>query len=135
MIISNTHRSHPESPFKRCVHSRRSATDCSHRVPSGTVVVFCFSVNSHDTYTFQVTLRFTAILLTNTIANAWIVIPTCLFMATILILKLYYMKTSREIKRLEAIGRFVQHNCLLRPVLVLKSLFTFLLSSYIVPCL
>eukprot|EP00731_Ephydatia_muelleri_P016456 Em0009g880a len=51
-----------------------------------------------------VTLRFTAILLTNTIANAGIVIPTCLFMATILILKLYYMKTSREIKRLEAIA-------------------------------
>ncbi|KAL5503399.1 hypothetical protein EMCRGX_G010341 [Ephydatia muelleri] len=51
-----------------------------------------------------VTLRFTAILLTNTIANVWIVIPTCLFMATLLILRLYYMKTSREIKRLEAIA-------------------------------
>ena len=58
-----------------------------------------------EIYTFQVILRFTAMLLTNTIANVWIIIPTCLFVGALLFLRLYQMKTSREIKRLEAIGR------------------------------
>ena len=54
----------------------------------------------------QLLLRFLAIILTAAASNYWVLIPAFLVMAVFLFFRWYYLKTSREIKRLEAIGRF-----------------------------
>jgi len=50
-------------------------------------------------------LRFFAIILTASVANYWVLIPAVFVMTAFLIFRWYYLKTSREIKRLEAIAR------------------------------
>ena len=62
-----------------------------------TAVLLCLS---------QLLLRFLAIILTAAASNYWVLIPAFLVMAVFLFFRWYYLKTSREIKRLEAIGRF-----------------------------
>ena len=62
-----------------------------------TAVLLCFS---------QLLLRFLAIILTAAASNYWVLIPAFLVMAVFLFFRWYYLKTSREIKRLEAIGKF-----------------------------
>ena len=54
----------------------------------------------------QLLLRFLAIILTAAASNYWVFIPAFLVIAVFLFFRWYYLKTSREIKRLEAIGRF-----------------------------
>ena len=62
-----------------------------------TAVLLCLS---------QLLLRFLAIILMAAASNYWVLIPAFLVMAVFLFFRWYYLKTSREIKRLEAIGRF-----------------------------
>jgi ATP-binding cassette subfamily C (CFTR/MRP) protein 4 len=50
-------------------------------------------------------VKFFAIVVTVCVSNRWVLIPTSLIMATFLFLRAYYLKNSREIKRLEAIAR------------------------------
>ena len=57
-------------------------------------------------YLSQLLLRFLAIILTAAASNYWVLIPAFVVMAVFLFFRWYYLKTSREIKRLEAIGRF-----------------------------
>ena len=67
------------------------------------IYIFLFSI----CYIFvspQLLLRFLAIILTASAANPWVLIPAVFVMTAHLILRWYYLKTSREIKRLEAIG-------------------------------
>ncbi len=52
----------------------------------------------------QLVLRFIVILLVACIANYWIIIPAAILVTFFVIMRWYYLKTSREIKRLEAIG-------------------------------
>ena len=54
--------------------------------------------------TLQLFLRFLAIMVTAAVSNYWVLIPAVLVMTIFLALRWYFLKTSREIKRLEAIG-------------------------------
>ena len=56
--------------------------------------------------TLQLLLRFLAIMVTAAVSNYWVLIPAVLVMTIFLAFRWYYLKTSREIKRLEAIGMF-----------------------------
>lgn len=55
---------------------------------------------------FQLLTRFFAIILTAAAANYWILLPAALVMVIFLVLRWYYLKTARDVKRLEAIGKF-----------------------------
>lgn len=51
-------------------------------------------------------LRFLAIMIVAGAANVYIFIPVVIVIALLLALRWYFLRTSREIKRLEAIGVF-----------------------------
>ena len=53
---------------------------------------------------FQIMLHFLAIMVVAGAANVYIFIPVAVVIVLLLALRWYYLKTSREIKRLEAIG-------------------------------
>ena len=52
----------------------------------------------------QLLLRCLAIVVTAVTINAWVVIPAFLLLSVFLAVRWYYLKTSRDIKRLEAVG-------------------------------
>lgn len=52
----------------------------------------------------QLLLRFLAIIVTAIASNYWVAIPAVVVVVAFLILRWYYLKTSRDVKRLEAIG-------------------------------
>ena len=54
----------------------------------------------------QYLIQFLAILVTVCVSNPWVLIPTSLIVAVFLFLRAYFLKNSREIKRLEAIGEY-----------------------------
>ena len=71
----------------------------------------------------QLLLRFLAIVTTAAAANAYIVIPVVFVIAVFLCLRWYYLKTSRDVKRLEAICEYYYtplYNILYRMQLPLK---------------
>ena len=45
-------------------------------------------------------------MVTAAVSNYWVLIPAVLVMTIFLAFRWYFLKTSREIKRLEAIGMF-----------------------------
>ena len=53
----------------------------------------------------QLLLRCLAIVVTAVTINAWVVIPAFFLLSVFLAVRWYYLKTSRDIKRLEAVGR------------------------------
>lgn len=53
---------------------------------------------------FQWFSRVSSVLITAIVAIPWFIIPCALLMVLFLALRFYYIKTSRELKRLEAIG-------------------------------
>ena len=53
----------------------------------------------------QLVLRFLAIIVTACVSNPWILIPAAVIMICFILLRTYYLKTSRDIKRLEAVGQ------------------------------
>ena len=62
------------------------------------------------TYTYthvQYLLQCLAIVVTAVISNAWLLLAAVLLFAALVCLQQYYLRTSRDIKRLEAIGSFV----------------------------
>ena len=61
--------------------------------------------------THQWMIHFIAIALTIVIVNVWIIIPLVLLSVVIPVFRWYYLKTAREVKRLEAIGQsqFTMH--------------------------
>ena len=52
----------------------------------------------------QLLVQFVAILATVCASNPWVLIPTSVIVVVFLLLRAYYLKNSREIKRLEAVG-------------------------------
>lgn len=52
----------------------------------------------------QLLFRCFAILVTALAANWWTLIPAALVVAALLAIRWYFLKTAREVKRLEAIG-------------------------------
>ena len=52
----------------------------------------------------QLLLRCLAIVVTAITINAWVMIPAFLLLSVFLAIRWYYLKTSRDIKRLEAVG-------------------------------
>ncbi len=54
----------------------------------------------------QLLLRFFTIILTASSSNPWVFIPAVVVMTALLALRWYYLKTSRDVKRLEAIGDY-----------------------------
>lgn len=61
---------------------------------------FCF------VWTLQLLTRFFAIIITAAAANYWILFPAALVMVLFLALRWYYLKTARDVKRLEAICKW-----------------------------
>lgn len=49
-------------------------------------------------------MQLLAVLVTVCVSNPWVLIPTSLIVVVFLLLRAYYLKNSREIKRLEAVG-------------------------------
>jgi len=45
-----------------------------------------------------------AILVITSITNQWVIVPAILLLAAMMFLRWYFLKTSREVKRLEAQG-------------------------------
>jgi len=52
----------------------------------------------------QLLLKFLAILVTAAYSNVYIIIPAFIIVVVFLVFRWYYLKTSRDVKRLEAIG-------------------------------
>ena len=52
----------------------------------------------------QLLLRFIAIIITAIVSNPWVLIPASVIIVLFVVMRTYYLKTSREIKRLEAVG-------------------------------
>lgn len=46
----------------------------------------------------------TSIIITSVVSNPWLFIPAAILIVVLVILQQYYLRTSRDIKRLEAIG-------------------------------
>ena len=53
----------------------------------------------------QLSLKSLAIVATALVANWWSVLPAGLLLAGLLAIRWYFLKTAREVKRLEAIGK------------------------------
>ena len=64
------------------------------------------SMASYYTFLTQVLLRSLAIVITAAAANVYMLIPALLFFVIFLLGRWYYLKTSRDIKRLEAICEY-----------------------------
>ena len=57
----------------------------------------------------QLSLRFLSSILTAAVANYWVFIPAVVIIVSFLALRRYYLKTARDIKRLESIGTYTVH--------------------------
>ena len=53
---------------------------------------------------FQFLIQLLGTLVTVCVSNPWVLIPTSIIVVIFLFLRAYFLKNSREIKRLEAIG-------------------------------
>ena len=49
-------------------------------------------------------LNFVSILIVSGVANYWIFLVMCFIIAVLILLRGYYLRTARSIKRLEAVG-------------------------------
>ena len=58
----------------------------------------------------QLLLKFVAILVTAAYSNVYVIIPAFFIVVIFLVFRWYYLKTSRDVKRLEAIGMHVGHS-------------------------
>ena len=54
----------------------------------------------------QLLVNFLGVVVTVCAANPWVLIPAVVIMTSFFLLRTYYLKTSREIKRLESVGEF-----------------------------
>lgn len=52
----------------------------------------------------QLFLRCLAVIITATASNPWLTIPAVAIIITFILLRSYYLKSARDVKRLEAIG-------------------------------
>ena len=53
----------------------------------------------------QIGVRFLAVLILAMIANVYLIIAVVILVTAFVLFRMYYIKTAREIKRLEAIGK------------------------------
>ena len=55
----------------------------------------------------QLVLRSLAVIVTALVANWWSVLPAGVLLCGLLLIRWYFLKTAREVKRLEAIGIWI----------------------------
>jgi hypothetical protein len=55
--------------------------------------------------------KYLLILVTALVANWWTVLPAVVLILCVLLLRWYYLRTGRELKRLEAVGTLVLRDC------------------------
>ena len=90
-----------------CVYASACLSVC-HTMHSQCVHVY---IASTVTFRFQLLLRVVAILLTASAFNVYVLIPAAILVVVFLALRWYYLKTSRDVKRLEAIGNASLTTC------------------------
>ena len=56
-------------------------------------------------------LHFISILIVSGVANYWIFLVMVFVIVVFIMLRTYYLRTSQEIKRLEAVGEYSLMNC------------------------
>ena len=54
----------------------------------------------------QIMLQFLSIMIVSGVANNYIFIPMVFVILAFILLRWYYLRTSREVKRLEAVGKY-----------------------------
>ena len=57
-------------------------------------------------------LHFVSIMIVSGVANYWIFLPMAFVIVAFILLRCYYLRTSREIKRLEAVGEYYPKYCI-----------------------
>ena len=70
--------------------------------------VLKYTVHASLFFNTQLTLRFISVILTTVIAIVWLIFPVFLVIVLFVGMRWYYLKTAREVKRLEAIGKIWQ---------------------------
>ncbi len=89
---------------------KKTLSPCTLIVLRNPILVLCYVVRcSPQQYTtcicyVQLLLRFFAIIVTASAANYWVLIPAVIVIVVFIVIRWYYLKTSRDVKRLEAIG-------------------------------
>ena len=61
----------------------------------------------------QLSLRFLSVLITSIVGNPWLVLAVAGIMFVFVFFRWYYLKTARDVKRLEAIGPYAHTNDIL----------------------
>ncbi len=72
------------------------------------LLLFLRGTNFKFVFLFQLLLRFLAVLVTASYGNPYILIPAAVILVGFVLLRWYFLKTSREVKRLEAAGTYAQ---------------------------
>ena len=96
-----------------------------------------FTERSDVVFSSQIMLQFLSIMIVSGVANYYIFIPMVFVILAFILLRWYYLRTSREVKRLEAVGkcsswcvftRLVAHHlnisCLIALLLKLLSIYS-----------
>ena len=55
----------------------------------------------------KIMLHFVSIMIVSGVANYWIFLPMVFVIVAFVMLRSYYLRTSREMKRLEAVGEYI----------------------------
>jgi len=66
----------------------------------------CYSFEILDRVSLQRTLMIIGVLVVVAVANYWTLIPTVVMLVLFFLLRMYYIPTSRSIKRLEGISKW-----------------------------
>ena len=100
-------RSHFKPLLKGCWFSRWPPSSVLQWLPLCKSPFINFIYRSVHTIApcLQLLTRFLAILITAAAANFWVLPPAVVVIVVFLVLRWYYLKTARDVKRLEAIGK------------------------------
>jgi len=68
---------------------------------------YCTVVFINSFFVLQIGLALLGIIIVVAVVNYWLLIPAAVMFSVFYVLRVYFVSTSRSIKRLEAIGKFI----------------------------